>query len=143
MSFCEKKYLEVVYELTEEDFELYMNEFAFWVNMYSLGDWEFHYYFEPDEEENCETRASISYDPVARIALVFLNSKWMGLEPTEFEVRKCAYHEACELLLGHINDLARSRTVTEKQIESQMHSIIRSLENAHFYDYYKNRNLKK
>ncbi len=118
------------YELTEEHFEMFKEEFVYWINMYGLIGWEFHFSF--DTKTSDEARAQIFRDHDARITIVMLATKWQGTEPTEYNIRKCGFHEATELLLSKINDLVRSRSVTDRQIEEEIHNLIRILENIHW-----------
>ena len=80
---------DTTYDLTEDHYNLFKDEFIYWVTVY-------------------------------------------GTEPTEYNIRKCGYHEATELLLSKINDLVRSRNVTDRQIEEEIHRLIRILENTHW-----------
>lgn len=125
------------YELTDHHFEIFKEEFNYWKIKYSLNNWEFHYYFEDDEIN--PTRAKIINDYDSRIALVCLSKFWEGEEPTEEEIRQCAYHECMELFLSRINYLARDRYITEREIGEEIHAIIRTLENVHFYEDLENR----
>jgi hypothetical protein len=118
------------YDLTEDHYEMFQDEFQYWVNMYGLKGWELHFSF--DKETGEDARAQIFRDHDARITIVMLATKWQGCEPTEYNIRKCAFHEASELLLSKINDLTRSRCVTDKQIEEEIHNLIRVLENTHW-----------
>ena len=116
------------YELTEENFEIFKDEFNYWINVYGLKGWEFHFVF--DEKTGEDARAQIFRDHDARITIVMLATKWQGSEPTEYNIRKCGFHEATELLLSKINDLTRKRSITDEQIEEEIHNLIRILENT-------------
>jgi hypothetical protein len=122
------------YELTKEDYEKFKNEFMYWIDTYGLKGWEIHFLFDEDKEN--DYRAMVSRDLEGRLAIVSLTKKWKGCQPIDYNVRKCAYHEAGELLLSKINDLCRSRTVMAEQITEEIHNIIRTLESVHFDEYY-------
>lgn len=123
-----KDIFDSTYELTEEHFEMFKDEFVYWTQMYGLIGWEFHFVF--DEKTGEDARAQIFRDHDSRITIVMLATKWQGSEPNEYNIRKCGYHEATELLLSKMNDLIRSRTVTDRQIEEETHNLIRILENT-------------
>jgi phosphomevalonate kinase len=73
-------------------------------------------------------------DHDSRIVIVCLNKNWCGEEPTEESVRQSAYHECVELLLSKLNMLIRQRSVLEREVEEEIHVVIRTLENVHFYE---------
>ncbi len=125
------------FELTDNDFEIFKEEFLFWVESYGLKGWELHFVF--DDDENAECRAQIARDHDGRIAVVMLTQKWVGTEPTDRNLRKCAFHECAELLLSKLNDLCRRRSVTDSQIEEEVHNVIRIMENRHFQPEYDER----
>jgi len=120
--------------LTDDNFEVFKDEFMYWVGVYGLKGWELHFVFDDDENSDC--RAQIARDHNGRIAVVMLTKKWVGEEPTDRNVRKCGYHEASELLLSKLNDICRARTFSDNQIEEEIHNIIRILENQHWQPEY-------
>ena len=128
---------EETYELTEDHFEMFKEEFTYWIREYGLIGWEFHFVF--DEKTSEDARAQIFRDHDARITVVMLATKWQGSMPTEYNIRKCGFHEATELLLSKINDLVRSRSVTDRQIEEEVHNLIRILENTQWESDYTRR----
>lgn len=125
-------------KLTEEHFKIFQEEFKYWIMRYSLNNWEFHFYFEEDTNE-FSARARLMNDHDSRIALVFLNQIWEGSDPTEESVRQSAYHEACELLFSKLKVLIEQRNYSDSQTEEEMHVVIRTLENSHFYEDLENR----
>lgn len=119
------------YELKQEHFDIFIKEFNYWVNRYSLNNWEYHFNFGPDGDED-SSRAHIYRDHPSRICLVFLNSHWDGTKPTTESVRHVAFHEAAEMLLSKLNDLVNSRSVLHDELEEALHVVIRTLENTHW-----------
>jgi len=62
-----------------------------------------------------------------------LSKDWTDALPlNNKEIRRCAFHEVCELLLGNLRDIAGSRFILEREIDEQVHIIIRTLENVIF-----------
>lgn len=123
--------LSKTFKLTVKEFETFKDEFMYWVEKYGLKDWEYHFYFEAHEDD-VDARAFIRRDVESRIALVSLDKQWIGLKPIEYEIRRAAYHEANEMLLSKINDIARRRSIMSSDIEEAVHEIIRRLENTYF-----------
>jgi len=116
------------FKLKDKHFNIFVDEFNYWANKYSLNNWEFCFNFGTDYD----TRAYIYRDHVSRICLIFLNNEWEGTKPTERNIRLVAYHEATEMLLSKINDLASSRSVSKDELEEAIHVVIRTLENTHW-----------
>jgi hypothetical protein len=132
--------LKTEFDVTEKWFNVFRDEFTKWVHYYGIKGWEFHF-IHADVED---ARASVSTDQESRLALVTLSTKWSGMEPNDFEIRKCAFHEATELFLAKINFIARSRYTTDSEIEEEIHNIIRILENVWWIiDYEEERNETK
>jgi hypothetical protein len=119
------------YELTNQHFDIFVEEFNYWVSEYSLNNWEYHFNFGPDGSAD-NSRAHIYRDHPSRICLVFLNNIWEGTDPSEISVRHVAFHEAAEMLLSKLNDLVNSRSVIKDELEEAIHVVIRTLENTHW-----------
>ena len=120
------------FELTNDHFELFKEEFLYWINTYSLNNWEYHFYFGKEDGGDDTARSHICRDHTGRICLVFLNNMWVGTEPTEKSIRHSAYHEVTEMLLSKINDIAHNREFSKEELEEAIHTVIRTLENTHW-----------
>jgi hypothetical protein len=122
------------YELTQKHYEMFKDEFMHWVDVFGLRDWELAFYFTDTGKDNEDerVRACIQMEFEGRLAMVTLDAKWTAMQPDDYNIRRCAYHEAVELLLGKVMDLARRRSITAEQLESETHAVIRILENTHF-----------
>lgn len=114
------------YVLDETHFEVFKEEFEYWVEVYGLRGWEITYWLT---EVDDQARAQCHSDQTGRVIVAVLGKTWQATEPTEYEIRRSAFHECSELFLAKINDIARSRTVTAPAIEEEIHNIIRTLEN--------------
>ena len=114
------------YKLKKKDFRIFIEEFRYWVDKFGLKGWEFFYQFE---EEDC--RACIQRDVQGRLVIVTL-SKTFDVEPTDAMLKRCAFHEACELLLSPLVSLVTQRSVSDNQLEEATHNIIRIMENEFF-----------
>ena len=58
---------------------------------------------------------------------IFLCEDWDGLEKTDRELDKTAFHEVCEVLLLRIRYLAGKREFSYDELDGEIHSIIRIL----------------
>lgn len=113
---------------TKAHFEIFKQEFRRWVEILGLKDWEL--FFEHDDKKN---RASVSYNIVSKIATVYLGNNWTHIKAiTDYDLSRVAFHEACELMLGRLMEVGRSRYVSEVEFEEAGHDIIRRLENSFF-----------
>lgn len=119
------------YQTTADDYEVFKKEFVRWQGRFGLVGWET--FFEHDNVE--DYRAEIAYNCIGRSVTVTLSKTWKNftVAPTEVDIRKVAFHEACELLLGRIKVLARERFLQPSEIDEEIHAIIRTLENAVFW----------
>lgn len=113
------------YSTLSHHFDIFQDEVKKWVKIFGLFGWET--YFTHKEIEN---QAEVYFIISARSATFVLGTKWIGLEPTECRVRKAAFHEVCELLLGKFSVWATTedRRVMAIEVAEEVHNIIRILE---------------
>jgi len=116
---------------TKADFELFKKEVQKWIDILGLRDWEVH--FTQSGFEN-DDRAGIHVNLNGRIARIGLNKNQTS-DFNDLDIRKWAFHEVCELLLGPLSVNARSRYINEDELEQSEHYIIRTLENILFSKY--------
>ena len=122
------------YPTSKKDFQLFQDEFKYWLNVWGLMDWEI--WFDHKELEGC--RAQIYVNETGRIATAELNSEWDN-PFDEAELARVAFHEARELFYGVLSQAARNRFVTRDQIEEAVHGCIRIDENTIWEDYWRNK----
>lgn len=123
-------WLEEKYELTDKDFAVFKDEFMRWVDILGMKGWEFLF----KHIELIDARAQVMPGQTGRIVVICLNTIWEGQKVTEYELRRTGFHEALELFLSKITQLAHERSVTEDDIEEETHNIIRTLENVIWED---------
>ena len=88
-----------------------------------------------DPKDNTDlggNKAITSCRPVARNADIVLSTTWENDEPSEYKVRRTAFHEVCELLLVRAGCIAFNQKASGEDWEEETHVIIRTLENAVF-----------
>jgi hypothetical protein len=117
---------------TPEHFKVFKEEFLRWRHILGLTDWEILFKHTSPPEDS---RAYVGYTTMYRCATVFLSPIWKNFdEPLlDAQVRKAAFHEACELLLARLNILAQDRYLREGEITEAIHEVIRVLENVLFW----------
>ena len=124
---------EKVYKTSKRQFNLFCNEVRKFIDIFGLVGWEV--YFEHKQYLSTELAVCIT-DQQGRTCTISLSPMWVGLKPTDLEVRKAAFHEVCELLLSRFNTFARDRFVQESQIDEESHNIIRILERVLWEKYH-------
>ena len=117
---------------TKKHFEIFKKEALRWLDFFGLKGWQVHFL----HKKKNSVRASVIFNCVGRVATFVLNTHWSeqdGIRFTDHDVRRCAFHEVCELLLGRLNDMASQRfNLDELDVEEEIHQIIRTLENVIF-----------
>ena len=116
---------------TTHHFEVFKKEFLKWVDFWGLKGWAIEF----GHTINKDARASIAWRLTGRIAFVQLSREWEQRDSviTDNEVRKSAFHESCELLMGRLEMMASGKTQNNKDcVEEEIHNVIRTLENVVF-----------
>ncbi len=124
---------EKVYKTTKRHFKRFCDEARKFIDIFGLAGWEV--YFE-HKKYISEALALCVTDQQGRTCTIALSTEWVELKPTDSEVRKAAFHEACELLLCRLNTFAKDRFVRESQIDEESHNIIRTLERVFWEQYH-------
>ena len=117
-------------KITPEHFEIFKKECQKWIEIFGLKNWQINYVHKKLEK----ARARTSFNCVGGIATIFLNTNWDEDATYYFDVndiRKSAFHEVCELLLGRLNNMVEQRYALHgEDAEEEVHRIIRILENV-------------
>lgn len=129
---------ETIFHTTEKHFEIFQKECLYWIKKLSLLRFEF--FFANDEIED---RADVSINDSSKIVIITLSKKWYNIEPTSKTIRRCAFHEICEVLLNKICEIALRRDFKVNDLEAETHSIIRLMENIFFVEDYNRRFIRK
>lgn len=118
-------------KVSKKLFNTFKAECEKWLKILGLNDWQVHY-----RHEKINNRAEIHFDCVGRLATIILSTSWPGWDQdlvNEENIKRSAFHEVCELLLGPLNDMVGQRyglNVDDK--EEEIHRVIRTLENTLF-----------
>jgi hypothetical protein len=121
------------FKTTAKHFACFEQEATYWIRKYGLLQYEWQF-----EHASSDNRAGVVFNVDAKIAMVTLSTDW-DVEPTARGIRRAAYHEVYEVLLGYMKVLAISRTFDEALLECETHTVIRTMENAHFEEDYDRR----
>ena len=116
------------FELTEEHFKLFKNEFNYWIDNLGLFTWEIGFLFEKNEK----FRAQVSTNTNNMLATVSLSNEWIEISPDRELVARVAFHEVMEIFFDNILCFARMEAGSgmRNEIDQESHRIIRTLENV-------------
>jgi len=114
------------YKTSKKDFKLFKKECNKWINFFSLTDWEM--FFEHRDIEGA--RANAVYNNEGRVATLSLATDF-GDMITDDEIRRVAFHEVCEILLGDMGIMIK-HYFSYNMATTEIHRVIRRLENSVF-----------
>lgn len=120
---------------TREFFPAFQDEACKWIDRFGLRGWQLEILCQNQEEQPDvgDAKAICRAIQRGRVAQIVLNAEWPDWTSlSEFEVRRSAFHECCELLLMRLEWLAFDRSTTQEAFEEERHIVIRTLENAVF-----------
>lgn len=115
---------------SENDFIIFQEECRYWISKFGLNDWELFFYHVEDDSKT--DRAWCHIEISSHIATFILPVLWYSLKPTEFLIRKSAFHEVVEVLFAEINFIANDRFTSQEKLDTAIHTIIRVMENTMF-----------
>jgi len=118
------------YETSETDFDVFQKESKYWISKFGLTNWEIMFRHNPEDDET--DRALCYIEPQSHIATLVLPHSWYSVEPSDYLIRRSAFHEVMEILLAEINILANERFTSRDKLETAIHSFIRVMENIVF-----------
>jgi len=97
-----------------------------WMKYFGLLDWEPFFEYEQDDD-NVFARAT--WDIESMSVTFRLSTEWPD-KVTKKTIDGTAFHEVCHVLLGKLDCQIRSRGYDETMTDSEIHSVIRVLENV-------------
>jgi hypothetical protein len=111
------------YKTTKADFKLFSNEVKKWIKIFGLNNWELYLKHGGTNEV-----AACYYNLRGKVATIKLGKIW-DVPPERGEVCLTGFHEACELLLCPLSNMAEVATA-KSLVESANHDIINTLQNV-------------
>lgn len=116
------------YEVTEKQFDIFIDECKYWIKYFGLLGWEVNYVFTKNNE--CRAWCAIG-NLDDRITMIGLSSIW-DIQPQDKALRRAAFHEVVELFTMKFYVLAMMRDSSREAIEEENHNLVRTLENSIF-----------
>lgn len=111
---------------TKEDFEKFKEFIIYWIDFFGLRNWEVEFGHAEDDTAMAYTKFNV---PNRNITIV-LATDWGERKVTNEELNKTAFHEVCEVLLLKVRYIADARYIHDEDIGSEIHDVIRILENV-------------
>jgi len=110
---------------TKKQFEIYRKECKKWIEIFGLKDWEISF----DYEDIDDSPASLTYHCVNRIAVFHFNPKQARGDLNNNQVKRNAFHEVGELLLGRLRDMVGQRYgLNVDDVSEEIHMIVERLQ---------------
>lgn len=119
-------------KITPKHFSTFKQEALFWISYFGLKDWDITILNKKIEfRANCECNIS-AHRCVISLGLVYDDIL------DDFQLRKTAFHEVCELLLWRLGNLG-CEGYNHKTVDDETHKVVITLENSVFEESYKKR----
>ena len=112
--------------VTAKDFNVFKKEAIKWIKFFGLIGWEIKFEKGIPNADGAQAWCSMNY--TAKTASLGISSEINDDE----DIRLCAFHEVCELLLGNIRVQAQARFTEEQELEAAIHDVIQRLVNSVF-----------
>lgn len=111
---------------TKRQFKLFCDEFKIQVERMGLMEWRLDFL-----HEDCgDAFSTLNSGYSGKTVTVCLNDDWneMNIPLSDDAIKDTAKHEAIELLITDLRTLSFARFVTQDEIESVSHTLVRRLE---------------
>ena len=112
------------YKVTDAHLKKYEKYAESYIAKLGLFDWERYY----RKETHNGAMASCGADLEGRLAILMVADQWDGIPVTDKELKNAAKHEVFELLLWELCNVLRKPGVTDEEVHSVRHAVIRRLE---------------
>lgn len=121
------------YKTTKDDFNYFIKEVSYWLPKLNLKDYAV--IFLHIELEQKESFAWVEPDLINKTATFGLSTDWGWLQADKYQLAKCAFHEACELLLYKLH-YSLTEFYSYKYVDEMRHEVVRTLESVLFEPYW-------
>ncbi len=111
------------------DFKLFKKECEKWIEFFGLKQYSINYKHEEKEGGLALSRIDSSSGMWATLTL---NKDWGRFEINNKEIKTCAFHEVCHVLLERLFYCGTCRYTTYEEMTHNLESTIKTLENSVF-----------
>jgi hypothetical protein len=114
--------------MKSDRFGIFKKECEKWINIYGLHGWNIRYNTMQDENNSglCE------FDLQNKMSTISLNTE---KSEKDIDPKLIAFHEVTELLLSKIRYLSSERFIQPDEVDEELHTLIRVLENVLWKNY--------
>lgn len=115
--------------ITQKKFEYFKSRCKYWLNYFGIKNWKVEYFIDNSKENDL---AYVEYIYNNRLVIVYFCSiNWdKNHPPTNNNLNRIAFHEVCEILYIPARYLAENRFLKKGEIDTEIHNLIRTLENV-------------
>jgi hypothetical protein len=118
-------------DIRKRAMEIYTKAIGHFSRQLGMGDWEYSVY---EDEKSEAFRGRVECNMRGRMAEIDLSMKWIERSnPSKSSIEETAYHECLEVLLMPIRDMLEMY-YSKDVVDTEIHKIIRRIENAHFVE---------
>lgn len=114
---------------TKKDFEMFKMECEKWIDFWGLKEYSYNFYHEKRESRGLAFSRLNASDYWASL---ILNTNWCEHKITDLKIKECAFHEVAHVLLERLFSCATARFLSEEEINSELESVIKRMENCIF-----------
>ncbi len=115
---------------TKKHFAIFKKECEYWLDYFGIKDYDVSFKHVLINPDSC---AETSWNIVGRVATITLNINWTNSSLTDLDLKRTAFHEVCELLLGDMTHYL-SAYYSVSFMEMNTHILITRLENSVFME---------
>ena len=110
--------------MEDNDFLLFQRYFKEYQQLFGLTGYKVYFKHKPLSSSFAE----ITINQIDMVAIVILNNKLLAKHRPFMDIRRSAKHEALHLLLGRLENRAKSRYVAEAEIYEAVEELVFKLE---------------
>jgi len=118
-----------MYKTTRKAFAEFTKEADYWIEYFGLKQWEL-FCFHEEIEGWTDATGRYEVGHTAMYAYITMNTRF-NYKPVKNEIKSCAFHEVCHILLTGLTKMGHELYSTEK-VAHEAHSVIQVLVNTIF-----------
>jgi len=120
--------IEIERETSLEHFKYFKNRCKHWMYAFGMLDWEWTCGHK--DIESGDAFSWVYYNVDGRTAMFYLAKTWEeGCVLNKAVIDRCALHEVLEVMLSDISTMVKRRFIQEKELDIEVHRLIRRFEN--------------
>ncbi|MDE2098409.1 MAG: hypothetical protein KGL39_14240 [Patescibacteria group bacterium] len=110
-------------KLDKYHFKVFSDSVDKWIGILGLKSYRIQKRFKKLRNANADMEADTS----GRVALIRLSKTWIADKPTDIHLEQTAAHETFHLLLYRLEEMAKSRSFSESDVNAEVEAIVTAL----------------